>query len=61
MMNLKDQIKKWPLFMKQIRSSTEKEDVNIILYSKFLKILSEHGVTFDEKNKELIMQAFVAN
>lgn len=59
---LQEQIgKNWHEFIKKIRHAAEKDDRNVIQYEKLLKILQEFKVKFNEKERELFMQAFVAN
>lgn len=44
-----------------MKHKAEKDDPNIISYNKFLKIIEEYGIKFNDKEKELFMQSFVAN
>lgn len=61
MTSLSEKVKSWSSFIKKLKINAEKEDVNVIAYSKFLKILKEQGISFNDKEKETVMQGFIAN
>ena len=44
-----------------MKASTEKDDQNIIQFSRFVKIVKEHGLELSNKDNELLMKAFVSN
>ena len=44
-----------------LRRNADAEDQNIISFKKFQDILKEEGITFNESENEILMQAFVVN
>jgi Ca2+-binding EF-hand superfamily protein len=58
---LTKKIPDWKAFINKLRQAADREDINIIEYKVFLTILQEQGIVFSDKEKELVMQSFVAN
>lgn len=58
---MSERISDWPGFLKKIRKSAESDDSNLIKYKAFLLILDGYGIKFNEREKEIVMQSFVAN
>ncbi|CDW71853.1 ef-hand calcium-binding domain-containing protein 6-like [Stylonychia lemnae] len=58
---LTEKIPDWKTFIKRIRQNVQKDDANIIKFTTFIKVLEDYDVKLNEREKELIMQSFVAN
>lgn len=59
---LSEKIEDWIGFIKLVRKLAEKDDVNLIKFKSFLDLLKKQfTISFNEREKEIIMQSFVAN
>jgi len=52
---------KWPLFLKEIRAACDSDDDKLIRYAAFLGILEGYGVRLNERERQTVLQSFVAN
>jgi hypothetical protein len=44
-----ERVKDWKFFIKKIRREASKDDPNIILYRRFLKIIEEEGIKYNDR------------
>lgn len=52
---------RWPSFLRRVRQAAETDDENLVRLKVFLQALEELGVRLNERERETVMQAFVAN
>ena len=55
MTTLHEQIKDWEAFMKKVKLNVQPDDSNIILHSKFIKIMGEYGKHLNDKEKDILL------
>lgn len=53
--------KSWTAFLSRVSSESQEEDSNLIQYSRLLRILDDYKAPLNQQEKDLFMQAFVAN
>lgn len=61
MTTFSETIHDWQGFIKMVRNNAEKDDPNIIKLKIFLNVLENFKLSLNEKEKEVLLQSFVAN
>lgn len=58
---ISERVSDWQKFITRISQEVDKEDANLIDQGKLYSVLAEFGVTVNDSEKDLILQAFIAN